>query len=86
MSIQLNQGTIPDNLRVASQGVMTGYMVFIGEYEVSMEDFSAMVLYVLTNTDLEENDPRIELVKNIKNLMITTGWNEGGVRFKRLDS
>ena len=59
--------------------------VHLGTYmspivEIDMEDFCALVEYVLTNTDLNENDPRLALIENIKNLRPVPGYNDGGKR------
>lgn len=50
--------------------------------DMPMEDFCAMVEYVLTNTDLLRDDPRIDLVKRISfDLILAPGYNEGGHRY-----
>ena len=43
--------------------------------EVSMADFCEMALYVLTNTDLAKEDPRIRFVEMVKKLEKTKGYN-----------
>lgn len=48
--------------------------------EIPMDDFVEAVKYVLTNSDLLENDPRPGLIEFIKRLDITDGYNKGGKR------
>ncbi len=43
--------------------------------EISMQDFCEMALYVLTNTDLAKDDPRIRFVDTIKELRKAKGYN-----------
>ena len=51
------------------------------EIEIGFQDFAALVNYWLTNTDLEEDDPRIELIKSIAELKPVEGWaGEGSLR------
>lgn len=47
-----------------------------GEYTIPIEDFVLAVEYALTNSDLYENDPRLKLIKRIKNSDIVDGWNK----------
>lgn len=62
MSIMLNNGTQPEvNIK---SGFTKGLR--IGNVEISPEDFNVMVLYYMTNTDLIENDKRLELYDQIK--------------------
>lgn len=79
MSITLDCGTEPKDLSIKT---FDGKTVFLGEYKISMVDFAICVFYVLTNTDLEENDPRLKLVEDVKNLQIKQGRN--GVNSKLL--
>ncbi len=46
-----------------------------GHIEISYRDFLAMAHYVLTNTDLEENDPRLAFVKAVGKLQVGLGFN-----------
>lgn len=48
-----------------------------GCVEISMHDFCEMALYVLTNTDLAKEDPRIRFVEMVKKLERTEGFNGG---------
>lgn len=83
MTILLDQGTQPESLPVKSVSSGLGAQAFggegvhIGDYLLSMEDFCAMVRYVLTNTNMEgEQDPRLQLVGDIKNAQTTDGFTE----------
>ncbi|MDB4992039.1 MAG: hypothetical protein JWL75_284 [Parcubacteria group bacterium] len=80
MTLHLNQGTTPDNLAVKTQPRLIDSDVRIGEYSVSAADFCAMVEYVLTNTDLEDEDPRTVLVERIRGATRVSGHNNGGER------
>lgn len=82
MSLILDGSNPIISAQSCSFGNLKGVVV-IGEYEIPMEDFGRLVYYVFTNTDLEENDPRLNLLGRIKLLEITDGWNKGG---KRLSS
>ena len=62
--------------RSLSFGNLKG-IVTIGEYKIPMKDFVELIYYVLTNTDLEEDDPRLNLLERIKLLEKTDGWNKG---------
>jgi len=81
MSLSLDLGTKPDGLHVKTWGA--GNTVFLGNYEISLVDFLFAAEYVLTNTDLEQNDPRLQFVKCIKAMKKTNGYSVGG---KRLES
>ncbi len=82
MSLSLDIDTVPKGLVVTShyQGHVTldadnGHDIHIG-----MKDFVALVEYVLTNTDLMENDPRLELVMFCKELKQIPGFNANAKR------
>lgn len=79
MSLHLNMGTEPDGLRVKTRGFGKD-IVFIGEYEVSIEDFFVLAHYVLTNTNLREDDPRLRFVESVKAMIVFEGFNRGGKR------
>jgi len=57
MSLYLNGGTVPQNLRTKSVGhsslapALDGEGIHIGDYRLSMQDFCSLVGYVLTNTN-----------------------------------
>ena len=57
-------------------------VVHLGEYEISMKDFLCTAEYVLTNTDLEVDDPRLQFVRCVKSMEIVNGYNPDGKRLK----
>lgn len=84
------EGTDPVGLMVATTGnvvvdgdVWSESAVYIGDYKISMEDFAYMAAYVLTNTDLDPNDPRLKLVKFVQSMREIDGYNPNR---KRLES
>lgn len=79
MSLLLNNGTIPNELRVKT-GFGFDDSVSIGDYELSMDDFCETVTYVLMNTDLKENDPRLKLLETIKKLQVMPGYMSNKTR------
>ena len=54
--------------------------VIIGEERMTMEDFCTIAYYVMTNTDLMQDDPRMDLFRKIKRLHCIEGYNRGGTR------
>lgn len=53
-------------------------VVIIGDYVIPMSDFVVLVMYVLTNSELDENDPRLQLVAQVKNMGVVPDFlNEG---------
>ena len=78
MSLNLNGGTNPPNLRTKA----FNDVVQIGEYNLSMTDFLALAEYVLTNTDLITDDPRREFVVRVSRSLIEycrgqENWSDG---------
>lgn len=67
MSIMVNRG----QLRIKSHE----FVIFFGKYEISMETFVTIAKYLMTNTDLVKNDPRLGFVDWIKGLRKKRGWN-----------
>lgn len=70
--------------KTSSKGNGKGFIeneIRIGEHYVNVEDFCEVVMYFLTNTDLEDQDPRLALVSRVKGLGFTQGWNDGNLRF-----
>lgn len=64
------------------EGEVHIYHPKLASTDMPMEDFCAMVEYVLTNTDLMRSDPRIELVKRIAfDLILAPGYNTGRQRY-----
>ncbi len=56
--------------------------IIIGDEVVTNKDFCELVKYVLSNTDLTQNDPREHLVKEICDIKRVEGWEgEGTTRF-----
>ena len=62
------------------RGILHGN-IYIGDYDVDIEDFCELVKYVLTNTDLSEYDVRKDLVHWIHSLDEVKGYNDGDVRY-----
>lgn len=79
MTLKLNMGTEPDGLEVKTN-VDGDDIVHIGDYELSIEDFFITAHYVLTNTDLRENDSRLQFVRSVNYMYKTVGYNPDGVR------
>ncbi|KKL61301.1 hypothetical protein LCGC14_2196690 [marine sediment metagenome] len=49
--------------------------VTLGPLHLRIEDFLDAVYYVLTNRDLEPNDPRLGFVKVVKEMEVVAGHN-----------
>lgn len=83
MSLILNMGTKPYGLRVKTFGFGSRLnTVYLGDYEISLEDFLVAAEYVLTNTDLEPNDPRLQFVERVKSMEEVDGYNPGRKRLE----
>lgn len=54
-----------------------------GRITIGYSDFLAMTHYVLTNTDLQRDDPRLAFIEAIKNMKKVPGFN--GPPSERLD-
>jgi len=54
--------------------------VIVGDYEIDIADFCALVEYVFTNTDLDEFDPRRSTLQILKCLNEVEGYNAGNKR------
>lgn len=79
MSMNLSEETRPPNLIVwAPEGDQ--YTVFVGGCAIPIKDFMQAVGYVLTNKDLDENDPRLGFIKDVKSMKQIEGFNKGGKR------
>lgn len=83
MSLSLEgEGTCPKGIYLKTHGAILGEdLVFLGEYEIGIEDFLEAARYVLTNTDLYIGDPRIKFVNSVKSLERVEGFNKGHQRF-----
>lgn len=57
-------------------------VVTIGEYDMSLQDFLDMFEYVMQNTDLIPNDPRLRLIEKVKKARQVAGYNQGKQRIK----
>jgi hypothetical protein len=84
MSLTLDLGTKPAGLAIKTYGFgPMGQTVYLGDYEISLKDFLIATEYVLTNTDLDPDDPRLEFVKAVGSMQETDGYNKGGKRLVR---
>ncbi|HEY4515475.1 MAG TPA: hypothetical protein VJJ22_04985 [Candidatus Paceibacterota bacterium] len=82
MSLDLNMGTKPDGLRVKTLGYGgpgVGDVIIIGDYELSLLDFLVTAHYVLTNTDLEQDDPRRQFVRCVSAMNEVHGWGRNNI-------
>ena len=70
MSLILSHAT-PSGTRVMS---IAG-IVAIGPVEMPIEEFCVTAMYVLANTDLEPDDPRLEFIEDVKRLAKIKGFN-----------
>ena len=69
MSLILELGTKPDGLEVKTFGFGSmENMVYLGDYEISLEDFLLTAEYVLTSTPLTADDPRLQFVKCVPSM------------------
>lgn len=76
-------GTQPAGLEVKTFGFGSmGNTVHLGDYEISIEDFLVAAEYVLTDTDLEPNDPRLQFVKCVQSMKQADGYNPGRKRLE----
>jgi len=76
MTLLLERGTKPANLGIKTIGFGDlGNTVFLGEYEISLEDFLFAAEYVLTNTNLGPTDPRRQFVKCVQFMTEVEGYN-----------
>jgi len=73
MSLRLTCGTKPNGLSVKTVGVGID-TVFLGDYEISLKDFLFAAHYVLTNTNLEEGDPRLQFVESVRTMQVVKGY------------
>lgn len=80
MSLALNRDSTPEvDVKVCKISGKT--TVILGnDLEIGNKDFSDLVMYYLTNTDLEMKDSRLELIKNIVKLDLVSGYNQGHIR------
>lgn len=50
-------------------------VLFIGDYSIDSHDFAVLVEYYLQNTDLDRDDPRLQLLECIKSMETKEGFN-----------
>ena len=72
MSMVLDE-TKPKGLEIKTHGIGED-VVFLGDYEIAMEDFLIAAHYVLTNTNLRNNDSRLQFVKCVRSMKVTKGY------------
>lgn len=56
------------------------YVTTMESVHLELSDFCELVYYGMTNTDLKEGDPRLELLERLKKLSVVEGFNDGGKR------
>lgn len=76
MSLSLELGSKPHGLSVKTFGYPK-MVIFVGGYEISLEDFLIMAHYVLTNCDLAEDDQRLQFLESIRAMRKVDGYNKG---------
>lgn len=83
MSLCLGLGTKPAGLEIKTYGFGSmGNTVHLGDYKISLQDFLMATEYVLTNTDLEPNDPRLQFMKCVQSMKQTDGYSPGRKRLE----
>ncbi len=75
MTLLLERGTKPNGLGVKTFGLGEEEIVYFGNYEISLRDFLMAAYYVLTNTNLQEDDPRRQFVECVRSMQEVEGWN-----------
>lgn len=72
MSLKLSY-SLPEKLTAKTS---IGNVVFIGDYQIPMDDFCCLVDYVMTNSDIYgPNDPRLKLIERMSASRIVDGFN-----------
>lgn len=84
MSLLLARGTQPEGTEVKT---FSADQVMFGKFlnptiVMSIEDFCETVIYVMTNTELVPNDPRLKLIEEIKALKKVEGFSKGQERLE----
>ena len=85
MTLLLERGTKPNGLGVKTVGLGEEEVVYLGNYEISMKDFLMAAYYVLTNTNLREDDPRRQFVECVRSMQEAEGWNGGELKRLKTD-
>lgn len=78
MSLGLDLGTLPEGTRANTD--FDGKYVDVGDIRITTEDFCQLAMYVLTNTDLQPNDPRLHFMMQLAKLNPVVGHNPGRFR------
>jgi len=77
MSLQLANSQPPIEAKTFGPGIQMFGMsdaVLLVDYKIPIDDFCCLVEYVLTNTDVRPDDPRLKLVELIKTAHLVKGW------------
>lgn len=86
MSMKLECGTKPEGVVVSMSPFDTDISFSIPSksgnvyLEFALLDFLVIAEYVLTNTDLRKDDPRLLFIKTLKGAKIVKGFNRGKKR------
>jgi hypothetical protein len=86
MSMKLECGTKPEGVVVSMSPFDTDVSFSIPSksgnvyLEFALLDFLVIAEYVLTNTDLRKDDPRLLFIKTLKGAKIVKGFNKGKKR------
>ncbi|MGD9678133.1 MAG: hypothetical protein AB7V16_07185 [Vulcanibacillus sp.] len=81
MSLAITQELdMKTNSGISGKGFLEGTSIRINDIWITPEDFNEMIMYYLTNTDLDENDPRTHLLYRISLLDVIDGYNKGNKR------
>lgn len=86
MSMKLECGTKPEGVIVKTNPYDTDISFSIPSksgnvyLEFALLDFLVTAEYVLTNTDLRKDDPRLLFIKTLKGAKIMEGFNRGKKR------
>ena len=78
MSLLLNLGTKPDGTTAKTD--FDGKFVEVGDLTITTDDFCQLAMYVLTNTDLQRNDPRLHFMNQLAKLNVIDGHTPGMLR------
>lgn len=78
MSLRLDLGTLPEGTEAKTD--FDGRYVDVGPLKITTDDFCQLAMYVLTNTDLYENDPRLHFMNQLAKLNLINGHGPGRKR------
>lgn len=62
--------TKSNGIETKAWGIEFNHKVTVGSYDIDLDDFCQLVLYVLQNSPLQEDDPRRTLLDLIKQMNI----------------